>query len=54
VESGGGAGAIGVKVAIERVYSSFENQAAVRAGLEVAPYFNLYGRRQLTFQVPAD
>jgi len=50
VESVGAAlGAIGVKIAVEGIHGSFENQATVGAGFQMAPDFRLDGRGQTTF-----
>lgn len=50
VESVGAAlGAIGVEIAVEGVHGSFENQATIGAGFQVAPDFRLDGRGQTTF-----
>jgi len=50
VESVGTAlGSIGIKIAVEGIHGSFENQATVRAGFQVAPDFRLDGRGQTTF-----
>lgn len=50
VQSVGAAlGALGVKVAVEGVHGSFEDQATIGAGFEVAPDFRLDGRGQTTF-----